>query len=118
MAGQRDVALSASALAEAGVAPGDAPLTLRPGAEVRLGAAVQRYLADSFGFGGPLPDVLPHEVQVAIARALPFAEEANRRSGKAGKQAMIYTADLARALGDDPEAMEHRYKASAPRPKR
>ncbi len=118
MAAQRDVRLSAAALSEAGVAPGDAPLTLRSGAEVRLGAAVQRYLADSFGFGeGSLPDVLPHEVQVAVARALPFAEESNRRDGKVGKQAMIYTADLARALGDDPRAMERRYRASAPRPK-
>ncbi len=119
MAGQRDVSVSDAALAEAGVSPDDVPITLRPGAEVRLGAAVQRYLAERFGFGdGPLPDMLPAEVQVAIARALPFAEESNRRSGKVGMRAMIYTADLAQALGDSAEAMELRYKASAPRPKK
>lgn len=117
--GQWDVRLTAKALAEAGVSPDDAPLTLHPGAVVRLGVKVQRYLADGFALGsGPLPDRLPHGALVALARALPFAEESNGSAGKTGKNAIVYTADLAQALGRNPAAMEVRYKTSATRGKR
>ena len=115
-AGQTDVNLSLAALEEAQVSPQDFPLTLRSGNVVRLGVKVQRYLADEFGLGdGPFPAELPIGPQVALARALPYAERDNLAAGKSGKKAIIFTADLARALGHDPGEMERKYKTPASR---
>ena len=115
-AGQREVTISAEALREGGVRPTAFPVTLRAGNTLRLGVNVQRYLADEFGLGdGPLPEPLPHAAQVALSQALPHAEASNIAAGKSGKNAIVFTADLAKALGHDPAAMERRYKTSASR---
>lgn len=93
----RDIHLGEPAFAEVGLDPHRFPVTVTRDRTVRLGAAIQRYLADRFGLGmPPLSDPLPHEVQVALVRALPYAEVGNLVMGKRGRRAIIFTGDLAR----------------------
>lgn len=114
--GHRDVQLTGAAFAATGASPTDFPLTVRDGQIVRLGKTVQVYLSDHFELGsGPLPEPLPLDAQTALVQSLLYAEPRNYEDGKRGKNAIIYTADLADALGHDGKTMESRYKAPASR---
>ncbi len=115
--------LSSDALAAVGITHESAPDLLRKRTqqgsfELKLGAACGRLIGDRFGIGEEArqwPEWLPDPAALAIAEALPYAQERTSVMRSAGKRVplIVYSNDLARVFGDDPTEVRERYRASA-----
>jgi hypothetical protein len=114
--------ISESAFVAVGVVPSEYELLKQTGSttayRVKVGAGGSRYLGDVHGLGEDArkwPDDLPSELAQMIAAAVPNADSRIRLMRAAGKRvpAAVYSNDLARVRGEQPEVVAARYRATA-----